>query len=323
MALKINLVDNKNSLIFALSINQINKKIMSYENKVNEILVAHGLDFTIQKWPLSGTNDKGETLVSPYYGLYNSKTGGCINTCKEGYTVSQNAEVVEMVLKGVEKFGSKLQVVKAGSIHEGRRVYLQLAIEGESKIGGTDTIKRYVTVIDSNDGSTGLSVGIGDKVMHCKNQFFKFYKAGNAKIRHTATLEQKILTIPSLIETALDVSIKQVEIYNKFISTPLTKHLADKMVKSVLGYDRVFTSAEKQAKLSTRSLNMMDTLYNNIDTEIKLVGNNVWALFNGVTRYTTHEMKGVKRTNGKDESLLVGAGYKKATTGFNFALSLV
>ena len=291
----------------------------NYESKVGDILTKWGLDFTIEKEALQAASGR----ITPYYGLFNSKTGECINTVKEGYNVSQNADIVEAVLRGTEKFGTDLEVVKAGSINEGRRVFIQLAIAGNSKVGGNDTIKQYITVIDSNDGSTGLSVGIGDKVMHCQNQFFKFYKAGEAKFRHTATLPEKIKKIPFLIETALNKNLEQIAIYNKFISTPLTKGLADKMVLEVLGYDRLFTSKEKQEKLTGRSLKMMETLYGNIETEKNIVGNNVWGLFNGVTRYTTHEMKGVNRTNGKDESLIVGGAYKKAMKGFNYALSLV
>ena len=52
---------------------------------------------------------------------------------------------------------------------------MQLLIKGNSKVGN-DTIKRYITLIDSNDGTTSLSVGLGELVMSCSNQFFKFYK---------------------------------------------------------------------------------------------------------------------------------------------------
>jgi hypothetical protein len=291
---------------------------MDYKAKVNEILVNHGLDFTINKKPLVGY-DNGEQLITPYYGLFNSKSGECINTVKEGYHVSQNDEVVEMILKGTEKYGDKLNVTKAGSINGGRRVFLQMAIEGDSKVGD-DTITRYITIIDSNDGSTGLSVGIGDTVMHCSNQFFKFYKSGEAKFRHTATLKQKIESIPTLIETALEESHKQIKIYNKFISTPLTKHLADKMVKEVLGYDKVLTSTAELSNLTQRSQDMMDMLYSNIETECNIVGDNVWGLFNGLTRYTTHHQSAPKRVNGREESLLIGTGYKKAITGYEFCL---
>lgn len=292
---------------------------MSYQNQVNEILSTHGLDFRIVKRPLISLED-GEQFITPYYGLFNDKSGECINTCKEGYTVSQNADVVEMVIKGMEKFGSKLLVSKAGSINGGRRVFMQLQIEGDSKVGD-DIIKRYVTVIDSNDGSTGLSVGIGDLTMSCQNQFFRFYKAGDAKFRHTATLNDKIKKIPTLIETALSESMKQVEIYRKFVSTPITQMLANKMVKSVLGYDRVITSTEEMSKLTQKSINIMDALYSHIEKETNEKGMNLWGLHSGITSWTTHERKAPKRDNGKWEDMLVGTSYKKNQTSFDFALS--
>lgn len=294
---------------------------MNYQEKVNEILSTHGLDFKIIKRPLISL-EEGEQFITPYYGLFNDKSGECINTCKEGYTVSQNSDVVEMVLKGTEKFGSNLNVSKAGSINGGRRVFMQLEIAGDSKVGD-DIIKRYITVIDSNDGSTGLSVGIGDLTMSCQNQFFRFYKAGDAKFRHTATLNEKIKSIPVLIETALNESLKQVEIYRRFVSTPITKMLANKMVKSVLGYDRVITSTEEFSKLTQKSVNIMDALYSHIEKETEDKGMNLWGLHSGITSWTTHERKAPKRDNGKWEDMLVGTSYKKAMHSFDFALNQI
>lgn len=291
-------------------------------NQVQEILKAHGLDFRIDKHPLFGHDEAGSHLITPYYGLFNSKTGECINTCKVGYHVSQNEDIVEMVLKGTSKFGDKLTVSKAGSINGGRRVFIQLAIEGESLVGD-DTVTRYITIVDSNDGSTSLSVGIGDENMWCGNQFFKFYKAGEAKFRHTATLEQKIASIPDLIETALSKSIEQIKIYNKFISTPLTQGLADKLVKEILGYDKLITSETVINKLSNRQVKIMDELYADIDTEINHSGKNLWSLFGGVTRYTTYHQSVPKRINGREESLINGTGYNKAIKAFEFLLEQV
>lgn len=292
---------------------------MNYQEKVQEILSTHGLDFSIIKRPLISL-EEGEQFISPYYGLYNSKTGECINAVKEGYTVSQNADVVELVLRGIEKFGTKLSVSKAGSINGGRRVFMQLEIEGDCNVGD-DIIKRYVTVIDSNDGSTGLSVGIGDFTMSCQNQFFRFYKEGDAKFRHTATLNEKIKSIPTLIEKALSESYRQIEVYRRFVSTPVTQMLAHKMVKSILGYDRVITSTEELSKLTQRSQKMMDSLYSHIDKETEQKGMNLWGLHSGVTSWTTHERKAPKRDNGKWEDMLVGTSYKKNQESFGFAVN--
>jgi len=290
------------------------------KTQVAEILTAHGLDFRIEKAPMVALNSKGEQVGSPYFGLINCKTNEVINTVKEGYTVSQNDEVVELMVRGMEGFGSKLQVSKAGSLNGGRKVFIQLEIEGVGKVA-QDIIKRYVTVIDSNDGSTSLSLGIGDLTMSCANQFAKFYKSGEAKFRHTATIEQKLKTIPHLIEQALEKSLRQIEIYNKFASTAVSKNLAHELVKALLGFDRKYTSMDVLKDKSTRSINIMDKLYNHIERETDSKGLNVWGLHSGVTSYTTHEMKKPGRENGVMESILNGSAYKMNQASMKFAMA--
>ena len=98
---------------------------------VNEILVENGLDFTIEKLPLSGM--VGKTVIeSPYFGLYNSKSGEIIHSVKKGYTPSQNKDIVAMVLKGMAPFGDDLVINKAGALAGGKKVFLQLGISGQS-----------------------------------------------------------------------------------------------------------------------------------------------------------------------------------------------
>jgi hypothetical protein len=284
------------------------------KNKVNEILVAHNLDFRIEKEQLLSATGK----PTPFYGLFNDKTGECINSVKEGYTVSQNDEVVELVLNGMQGFG-ELSVSKAGSLNGGRKVFIQLGIDGMS-IVGDERIKRYVTVIDSNDGSTGLSVGIGELVMSCQNQFFKFYKSGQSKLRHTASLTQRIKEIPFLIEQVLSESLKLTETYKQFQSTPVTRALADEMVKYILGFDKQM-SIKKEAELSTRSLNAMETLYDHITKETNQKGMNLFGLFSGVTSWTTHEKSAPRRENGREESMMTGTNYRTNEQGLEFALN--
>ena len=312
----------------------------SMQTQVQQILVENGLDFKIVKRPLIATEfvDQEATelnsifadllapeqieFLTPYFGLFNSKTGECINSVKEGYTVSQNDEVVEMVLRGIEKFSDKLNVSFGGSLNGGRKVFLQLKIEGKSKVGN-DTLIQYITIIDSNDGSTSLSIGISDLCMRCSNQFFKFYKAGNAKFRHTATIEQKIKTIPMLIETALTESLRQIELYNQFVSTPVTRSLANQMINSILGYDREFTSMDELSKKAPKSIKIMDDMYTDIETEFNQVGLNAWALLGGITRYTTHTQNVQKRDNARNESLISGVGYKLNQKALEFCTELV
>jgi len=292
------------------------------QTQVQKILVENGLDFEIQKVPLFAFSKDFSTIETSYFGLLNTKSGEVINSVKEGYTISQNAEVVEMVLRGIAPFSDKLDVSFGGALNGGRKVFLQLKIEGKKKVGN-DTLTQYVTIIDSNDGSTSLSIGIGDICMRCQNQFFKFYKAGNAKFRHTATIEQRIKEIPMLIEIALNESLRQIELYNKFVSTPVTRSLANQMVKSLIGYDREFTSMDELSKKSTKAINILDAISTDIETEFNQVGLNAWALLGGITRYTTHTQSVPKRENSRNESLMSGGGYKLNQKALDFVTELV
>jgi hypothetical protein len=299
--------------------------------KVNEILEGNGLDFEIKKVPLVGKQlvtsvgvdgdivDDVNLIHSPYYGLLNTKSGNFINTVKEGYTVSQNSEIVELVLRGMQGFG-ELSVQKAGSINDGRKVYIQLAIEGMSKVGN-DSIKRYVTIIDSNDGSTGLGVGIGDLTMSCQNQFFSFYRSGQAKMRHTASLETRLKEIPSLISLALDNSLKQIDMYNDFVKVGVSDKNVHDMVKLQLGISKL-SSVSDISDASAKINNSMETLYEMIRVEVAQKGKNVWGLHSGVTRWTTHEKSAPRRENGRIESAMLSTNYKTNQKSLDFAREL-
>lgn len=289
------------------------------ETRINEILTENNLDFNIIKVPLVGQyNDS--YIDTEYFGLYNDKAKKIIHSVKGSYTVSQNRDIVEMVLRGAEPFG-ELSVEKAGSLHEGRKVFIQLGIEGFSSVGN-DKIKRYITIIDSNDGSTGLTVGVGDLTMSCSNQFYKFYKSGTMRAMHKASISDKIKQLPFLIKEALSESMKLIELYNKFLNRPVNKILTDKMVNYLLGFDRTSPDSILN-ELKTRSLNMLDSLYNCIEIEMNQKGTNLWGLHSGVTRWTTHEKSAPRRENGRLESIMIGTNYKVNQKSLAFAEALL
>ena len=300
--------------------NQIAPVTAELKARVQEILVKHGLDFVIAKYRSQSIDKDGVKIEgedNPYFNLMNLKTMEVINTCKEGYTISQNEEIVELVLRGMEGFGNLLRVTKAGTLNGGRKVFIQLEVAEHSKVG-LDTVVRYITIIDSNDGSTGLSVGIGDVTMSCSNQFVRFYKKGDAKFRHTATIEQKLKTIPSLIAKALGESEAQIEVYNVMEQTPITEYNIHELVKHVLGYDRIITSMDVMATKKTQSINIMDELYEHIAKEMSGKGRNWWGLHSGITSYTTHAKKHPKRENGEIESLMIGGAYNMNQKSLEF-----
>jgi hypothetical protein len=61
---------------------------------IDKFLVQNGLDFTVEKLPLTAVDGKGQQIITPYFVLLNSKNNAVLNTCKSGYTVTQNEEIV-------------------------------------------------------------------------------------------------------------------------------------------------------------------------------------------------------------------------------------
>jgi len=51
---------------------------------------------------------------------------------------------------------------------------------------------------------------------------------------------------------------------------------------------------------------------------VNRIGSTKWGLFNGVTRYTTHQKSSPKREYGKQESILLGSCGKMNEKAFNF-----
>lgn len=289
------------------------------KDQVSEILTANGLDFTIDKLPLSvhvPNEDGGATEVTEYYGLRNSKTGEVINSVKGSYTVSQNSDIVESIVRGIQPFG-ELSVNSAGSFQGGRKVYMKLAIDGVAKVGD-DTVKRFISIVDSNDGSSSLMVGVGDFTMSCKNQFYRFAEDSKGRFRHTKTIEEKIATIPMLIENALKDSMRMIELYNKFASSPVSKELAHKMVNHLIGFDRTMKADEMEG-VSSRVTNSMDMLYKHINKEMEQKGNTLWGLHSGVTSWTTHDKSAPRAENGRLQSSMVGTNSKTNQKSLEFA----
>jgi len=298
-----------------------------------EICQEFGLDFKIVKLGFAPTigGDFGEDVMNiiakhdtPYFGLYNSATGKCLNSVKAGYTVTQNEEIVDMVLKGMANFG-ELSVQNAGSIGGGKKTFVQLAIEGDGVVNG-DTIKRYVTIIDSNDGTSGLAVGIGDLTMSCANQFYHFNKTAQNKFRHSASIADKVKMLPRVIAGSLATSLEVVKLYKAFESTKVSRGLADQLVNALVGIDKSMTVAEMNdvtpsGKVSTRKLNIMEDIYRNIETEMNSKGNSLWGLHSGITRYTTHDMTPSRTGNARLDLVtnVNGAGYKFNQTSLEFA----
>lgn len=289
------------------------------KKEAKALLKEFGMDYKIVKRP-SSVKYKGKRYYGDDFGLLNLNTGNVINQVKKGYTISQNQDLMELALYGIQ--GYKLEVVKCSDINGGRKAFIQIKIEGDGLIprpdGTFDRITRYITILDSNDGSCSVSIGIGDSTASCDNQFFHFYKKGEAKFRHSKNLTENLKKIPKLIELAMAQSIKMMSLYKELQDTKVNRIEAqNSMVMELLGYNR------ESDDVTPRAANNMNKLYNALDNEMNDKGCTLWGLHSGVTYWTNFEKAHPNRDNGMIEGLMTGGNYKVNQQSLAFVSELL
>jgi hypothetical protein len=93
------------------------------------------------------------------------------------------------------------------------------------------------------------------------------------------------------IEIYYNGSEKLYTMYNRFGERIVSEDLKQEIAKKVLGLD-------KKEEIGTNMQSKLDTLMANIRSECADLGDNLWGVFNGVTWYTTHEMKQKRDVSG-------------------------
>ena len=288
-----------------------------FERNVN-LLEQFGLFWEVKKVPLI-TPDGDET---DYFGTQRTDTKQVFSTVKNGYQVLQNWELAELITECAGQFD--MEVSRGGSFNGGARVYLQIATGEIKGIGKNfDTVQKYLTAMNSHDGSSGVGFGMSNITISCSNTFHRAYKShGMERIRHSMSMRERLDAMLREFEKVKDA---EVSLYDKFIrmsEEEATKEDITEVIKLVTGVDVSVKTEQADDLYSKYQLNQTETLFNRIKSETVQKGNTLWGLFNGVTKYTNTDMRVPNRENGLLESKFIGGANKADNKVFKL-LSIV
>ena len=290
-----------------------NAGISTQEAAKVDILEKYGLNWQVKKEKLTlpcGTD-------SGFYGIVRQDNKHTFGTCTDQYETFQNTELLELVNEAAGKLG--LNVTKAGSFKHGALVYLQLKTGDLNGIGqNNDTINKYVTALNSHDGSCSLKWGIYNNVVSCSNQIWHLKKNLENSVKHTTNMEHRIREIMRSIESIQKEEEIIYNFYKKFDEAPITRKIAEEITKISLNID-VNTQQEKD--LTTYQKNRMQDLHAAINSETRQKGNTLWGIFSGVTKYTTHYLPGKEAQ--RMQSKAIGKGKNIDNNVFNYLVKEV
>jgi phage/plasmid-like protein (TIGR03299 family) len=210
----------------------------------------------------------------------------------DGYHPLQNSEMMEILDRISGKMGLPLH--KGGYFGEGQKVYVQLKTQDLNV--GTDKVKGYLTCVNSFDGSTSLAFGHSNLTISCQNTFFANYREMANKVRHTQKMHERIDIICMQIEDVLRAEQKIFQNITRMSEVRIDQKVRDMVLERILNLDKEERLADLTT-LSTRKKNILSDLEVNIAGEVQDKGGNLWGLFSGITKYTTHSLKGDSNEN--------------------------
>lgn len=286
---------------------------MTKNERVFELLSNNDLTWTVNRLPLIGrtTNDDGiiTELETNSFGNFRNDTGEHLGTVGEKYQVFQNYELAETIVEASE--GMNLEVSRGGMLQNGKKVYLQIGLPDE--LIGESKVKRYITALNSHDGSSSIGFGTSNTVVICQNTFNKSMR-DVSRIRHTMTAKERVTAAMEDIRRSILGEEMIMTQFKQMCDTKLEDEILEKIIKSC------FKVTDVNEAPSTRKMNQMTQVAADIATDVKIHGNNLWALFNGITRYTNHHMV---KPDKQAEHLMVGQGAKINAVAFDTIMNWV
>lgn len=243
--------------------------------------MVHGLDNTLN-WDVLQTavhNPYGREIKG-FKALVNNATGETLQIVSDSYQPVSNEQLVECAQTVSERAG--LSIEGYASFKGGRKVLAYLKDPEGKRLGGSPT-SDYMIIGNSHDKSTAFFTGHTNMVFRCQNMFSSMNMQN--RVQHSAGSKERIDALMFATDLYFNEKTGMYEELQSFENVPLLPQVRDDFAKEVLRIP------EYSGRIPTRTQNRVDELMDCIEIEKNDIGNNLLALFNGATRYTSNRMK--------------------------------
>lgn len=252
---------------------------------VEQMLQSSGTNWEVIKKPL--VTEEGWQTDS--YGIFKDD-GTYLSTVGARYAPTQNRDLLTLLYQAAEH--ANIEVSRGGMLSRGKKVYYQLGL-GTDTIGGSE-VNRWLTALNSHDGQTPIGFGTTNVVVVCRNTFFAAL-TDLSKVRHTPNSHNKLAQIVATMSEAILRENQLMERFREMSGVYVPTTIDDDFLREILGVEE-----------NTRSDKRLAQLKESIAVDFNIHGQTQWAVFNGVTRFTTHH----DNVKDRPRSIMEGSGFK-------------
>jgi phage/plasmid-like protein (TIGR03299 family) len=241
------------------------------------------------------------------FGIYRNDNNKWLGTVGKTYEMMQNSTLAENIIEASMDISEKF---RGGELYGGKKVYYQAQLQ-DSQIAN-DTIKRYITGLNSHDGSSSIGFGFTNTVVVCQNTFYMAMKEVN-RFRHSASAQQRVELAREEIRRVLKAESGLMDNYKRMADAKISNAVTKRVIADLFKFSE--DDFDKDVKdFSTKKVNDIAKFSRILESELSSHGQTLWGLFNAVTWKTNHQ--DVKEEKGL-ENVMVGSGYRKNLNAYN------
>jgi phage/plasmid-like protein (TIGR03299 family) len=206
---------------------------------IAEAIQSSGLGWRVEREPIAVDRGDAATVndwwqprcegIPGYYATVRQDTRTVLGIVGERYRIVQNEEAFQFV---DQLLGSSLHFETAGSLNEGRRVWVLATLPEHVEVGG-DPVRPYVLLMNSHDGSTAVIAATTPVRVVCQNTLNWGLERARQKfsIRHTEQINRRVHEARRVLDLSIDY-------YEQFRSTGnrlASESCTERQLQRVLG----------------------------------------------------------------------------------------
>jgi len=156
-----------------------------------EAIQMAGLDWAVQVQNLYAYHDWGYVTVPDLFGTVRLTDGRVLGAVGNHYKVVQNREAFDFM---DSLLGEGVRYETAGSLEEGRRVWMLARLDGEYFAPDGTALEPYMCLMNSHDGRGSLKVCMTPVRVVCSNTLNLALSSARRSwaARHTSAIKSKI-----------------------------------------------------------------------------------------------------------------------------------
>ena len=295
-------------------------KVLNAPPTVEEGIKLAGMDWTVG---LKALHTVDCSIPVDHRATYRVDNGKILGVVGPAYRPLQNAEMFAFFQPLVD--AGEIALHTAGSLQDGRKVWVLAEITKPAlEIADGDTVKRFMLLSGSHDGSRAVRCGFTPIRVVCANTLRMAHNSERdenklVKVLHTKNITTTLAQLRDVMMVANSSFEATAEQYRRLTRCPINRADLRKYVKVVLEVEKI-EDRELPGRTLTKIREIEMAATRGKGNENPAVRGTLWTAYNGVTEYLgyTHG-----RTNeSRVDSLWFGESARVSQRAFEVAVSM-